>query len=497
MFHVNDVRNWLRCPRAFWLARQSRPQSIRFLQLDEPLRLLGRKKLHLSEFFCGQRGDPNEATLDALSQSEWLCDARFEYEELRINIPFIHVTPSGLELYYLQMGGLPKAQLIEYYLIHQWVLENLKLPVEDWHILYFNPDYIRGEELDYDQLLALTDRFFNDYARPASRTIREHLAFHKKDYQPVIEAMRLADEENTKVERRIPACLRRLTCQYFEDCFGSQKVPDDSVLYLNGCPDKYDLYDQNIRHISEAIPYLQDINRQQYAQIMAAKNGGLFADRLGLKMWLQEKLVEPLSFLDFEWNTCLIPPYAGTKPNCYLLFQYSLDVINQKERQHYDFLGFEDCQKELVKKLLKDLPQSGSILTYGGDNAEKLRIRELAERFPDYQEPLLALCERIVDLSVLFTSGMIYDLRMRGNYSLKELLPLFQKEKNYTDLPIGKAMDAVLTYRELSQNRDPEKEQELLEYCNLDTYAMILMVEWLISLSKGETYAECTDTLAA
>ena len=42
--------------------------------------------------------------------------------------------------------------------------------------------------------------------------------------------------------------------------------------------------------------------RFQFAQIMAARNGGLFADRLALRQWMDECIRYPLTYLDFEWG---------------------------------------------------------------------------------------------------------------------------------------------------------------------------------------------------
>ena len=75
--------------------------------------------------------------------------------------------------------------------------------------------------------------------------------------------------------------------------------------------------------------------------------------------------------------------------------------------------------------MINDLPKEGSILVYNMEGAEKLRLIQLAKQFPQYKDELQQIWERMVDLSLPFSSGNIYDLRMEGMYSLKKLVPIF------------------------------------------------------------------------
>lgn len=81
------------------------------------------------------------------------------------------------------------------------------------------------------------------------------------------------------------------------------------------------------------------------------------------------------------------------------------------------------------------------------DGAEKLRLIQLSEQFPEYEKDLMAICERMIDLSKPFEQGIYYDSRMRGHYSLKNLLPVFRADYTYEDLDIQNGMSAVYAYR--------------------------------------------------
>ena len=54
-------------------------------------------------------------------------------------------------------------------MLSAWVLENLGLAVNSLYVIHLNPDYIRGKELDPQELFIISDRFYNEAGRPALR----------------------------------------------------------------------------------------------------------------------------------------------------------------------------------------------------------------------------------------------------------------------------------------------------------------------------------------
>lgn len=69
-----------------------------------------------------------------------------------------------------------------------------------------------------------------------------------------------------------------------------------------------------------------------------------------------------------------------------------------------------------------------------------------------------AVWERMVDLSLPFSTGNVYDIRMAGFYSLKRLVPVFS-DYSYQDLEISYGMDAVEKWREYC-TADAEKSRK-------------------------------------
>jgi hypothetical protein len=91
---------------------------------------------------------------------------------------------------------------------------------------------------------------------------------------------------------------------------------------------------------------------------------------------------------------------------------------------------------------------------------------------------LLALNERVVDLLPIAREHY-YHPSQKGSWSIKAVLPAICPDLNYADLDGvqdgGMAMDAFNEAISSDTNaaRKKEIEQQLLRYCELDTYAMV------------------------
>jgi hypothetical protein len=109
---------------------------------------------------------------------------------------------------------------------------------------------------------------------------------------------------------------------------------------------------------------------------------------------------------------------------------------------------------------------------------EKTRISELANRFPELAQDLLALNDRVVDLLPI-ARAYYYHPSQKGSWSIKAVLPALCPDLHYDDLEGvqdgGMAMSAF--FEAIAPHTTParkaEIELQLLDYCKLDTYAMV------------------------
>lgn len=200
-----------------------------------------------------------------------------------------------------------------------------------------------------------------------------------------------------------------------------------------------------------------------------------------------------MHFFDFETIMPAIPVLDGTRPYQQIPFQYSLHILAENQSiEHREFLASPtdfhrtDPRKLLIEQLKKDFRNSGSIVTYN-KSFEIGRLKELAEAFPEDAEFLQGLIERIVDLYDVFWNRWYYHPAMKNSASIKSVLPALIPEFSYGDLNISDGSTASELFLESIQKNSlytPELQENLLKYCERDTYAMVLVYQFLQKLEN-------------
>lgn len=202
-----------------------------------------------------------------------------------------------------------------------------------------------------------------------------------------------------------------------------------------------------------------------------------------LKGFISE-LEYPLHFLDFETYSVPVPEFDGHWPYRQIPFQYSLHIKQDRksEIKHFHFLsecGINPCAS-FIERLIGDLGKTGSIIVYNR-NFENTRLNELKDEFPKYSKAIEKIQERFVDLMVPFRKKFLYLPQMNGSYSIKNVLPALVPDLTYDSLLIGNGMDASQAFYDLKFEKNTENivkvREALLEYCKLDTWAMVKILE--------------------
>lgn len=188
----------------------------------------------------------------------------------------------------------------------------------------------------------------------------------------------------------------------------------------------------------------------------------------------------PAYFLDFETIQFAVPIWEGTRPYQQIPFQFSVHRLScdgQLDEQSFLDLTGGDPSRAFAEALIGACGEQGPIFVYNA-GFETARIRELSERFPLLAKPLLALNERVVDLLPV-ARDHFYHPSQKGSWSIKAVLPALCPDLDYGQLEGvqdgGMAMNAFLEALapHTSWARKSEIEQQLLNYCALDTYAMV------------------------
>ncbi len=490
MIHVTDILHALCCEKYAWNIYHKISLPKQYFHMIEPFSSLWKAYLGLEDAVCGQVGDTNEMTMAKMKDTSVILFARFSYDECRTQIPVLIKREEGYHAIYPYLSCYPRESEAFRMKLNDLIAQKAGISIVSHEIIYIQKDYVRKEDLDLHSLLVKGDCFFNRRNNP-SKNIDSRVQAIDVDLDACIaKTKEIVAQSEINMERN-KNCTAGRRCSYYASCFDDSVLPDDSVLFLTTSQNKLEAYRLGLRHISQMDIDQLEGYRLQYAQFMASRNG-FFMDRLALSQWL-DKVKYPISYLDFEWDTFGIPPYPNMKPFDVLCFQYSLHIeTRQKELEHRDFFGTSDCRKAFIESLLNDLPSEGSILVYNMEGAEKLRLMQLAEQFPEYADRLKAVCDRMMDLSKPFETGIYYDNRMRGHYSLKNVLPVFTDEVSYKQLAIHDGLNAVHAYRTIEQASVADQKkirEDIRNYCRMDTYAEYVVYHGLINQIKEEENA--------
>jgi len=89
----------------------------------------------------------------------------------------------------------------------------------------------------------------------------------------------------------------------------------------------------------------------------------------------------------------------------------------------------------------------------------------------------------IEDLMITFQRKHLYTKAMKGKYFIKYVLPTLVPELNHNQLEISDGMMASHTFAALHLVQDKSEVEEIrrnrLEYCKLDTLAMVKILDKL------------------
>ena len=323
-----------------------------------------------------------------------------------------------------------KDQFVQDAALQYYVITKSGLPLEDIFIMHLNNEYVRYGELDLQQLFT-----------PAS----------------VLETVK--NKQAEIAEKILDLKIMLKSKQYPDITMGAQ------------CNNPYAC--DFIGHCSKGITTIEP----DYGQPKI--------DKEAIQVFL-DTLEYPLYYLDFETWMAPVPEQDGYWAYRQIPFQFSLHIQDNPdaELRHLEYLA-ENRHSNLLaftEQLIKALGTAGSIMVYN-KAFENTRLRELKEQFQEHENAITALQERIIDLITPFRKKQYYLPEMEGSYSIKQVLPALFPELSYDQLKIGNGIDASATFYNLDKVTDAAEvastRKALLEYCKLDTLAMVKILEVL------------------
>jgi len=255
----------------------------------------------------------------------------------------------------------------------------------------------------------------------------------------------------------------------------------------------FNLYNAGYKTISE-IPEENNLDKNANIHIQAHKSGEVLINKPEIETFLS-KISYPLFFMDFETFMPAIPIYDTTKPYQHIPFQYSIHYKKSKDAtlEHFYFLAEQgsDPRKAFLENLLKHIGNSGTILVYDV-LMEKNVLNGLKNLYPEYAAHIDAVLSRFVDLIKPFQEKNYYHPAMKNSFSIKNILHALVPELSYTELSISSGSIAMTAFESLQTETDMfkiiEVRDNLLKYCELDTLAMVKVLEILEKAVNEQQY---------
>ncbi len=356
--------------------------------------------------------------------------------------------------------------------LQYYVISNSGIEINDFSIIHINNQYIRKGELDINELFTIQSVI--DSILPMQNFVEENVERLKKV---------ISQREMPKVDIG-EHCHNPYTCSFFNYCRGH--IPEDSIFDFSGMhlKKKYEMYKEGLIKLDD-VPDDYSLNKNNGIQLDVYKSGEPLIDKDAIGNFLSD-LNYPLFFMDFETFQPAVPLYDNSKPYQQIPFQYSIHLKEKKdgELKHFEFLAEpgEDPRIKFIEGLLNDAKGKGDIIVYN-KSFEITRLKEIARDFPEYSDEIEKLILRIKDLMIPFQRKYYYAPEMKGSYSIKAVLPSLVPELSYDELEINEGGLASITFESLQTETDmiiiAETREQLLEYCKLDTFAMVKILEKL------------------
>jgi hypothetical protein len=366
-----------------------------------------------------------------------IYEATFAAHDTLVAVDILHQIDGKWHAFEVKSTNSIKETHVQDAAIQYYVMTQAGITIEDISIMYFDRTYVRQGDIEPKGLFTY-------------QSVKDQIGKYLVDIPTNIEAFLDVYKQDEPVVPMGKQCNDPYGCEFAQYC---------SALSEN----KISIEDTN-----EKPPLSAEINHVNSAAITNFLKAHPY----------------PIHSLDFETIMYGIPEFDQSRPYQQIPFQYSLhtqkDVTSAPE--HFEFLGngTDDPREALIQSLISNLGNEGSILVYS-IAFERTRLRELARDFPKYKVELSHIEQRLVDLLPIFRTHLKTEVTNQSA-SLKVVLPTFLPHHSYQELDIQDGMATMAMYRSLvtlPKNEALEAEKAMLDYCKLDTLAVLELYKLL------------------
>ena len=477
--------NAVQCPKMLWL-KTYMPEEFDDSCMNEAVLQTGNEVGDLAMGIFGEYtevpfGDLKEMMRITeeliLQKTPVICEASFSFDGLFCSVDILrNLGRNRVELYEVKSSTSLHEIYLEDVSYQAMVLTKLGYHVTRACLIHLNKEYVRLGDLDLNELFTTED--LTDIARSRQGIVEEKIAFLKA-------YMRKRKEPDQPIGVH---CFTPYACGFFSHC--TKELPKPNVFDLRNTQlnTRIRYYEQGLISFAD----LQSCGNLKKNPAMQVKYELEDLPDLIQKPAIQQFLdtiTYPLYYLDFETFQPAIPLYDCCSPYDQIPFQYSLHYQKKKNGKlyHREYLAkpHEDPRRGLAEQLCRDIPEDVCVLAYNMA-FEKARIKEMAGLFPDLAPHLMSIFNNMKDLMIPFQQRAWYNRAMQGSYSIKYVLPALypdDPELDYHSLEGvhngHEASDAFKQMHSMDADTLQEYRRYLLKYCELDTYAMVKLLNRL------------------
>lgn len=343
-------------------------------------------------------------------------------------------------------------------------------------VVTLNGEYVREGEIDVEKLFDVTD---------VTETVDSRLTATEEQIEAAFEYLK-----TEPVPSLADYCTEsKFDCRFIQLNFRELPERDLFELWTLKHEKRRELLRAGIIDLRD-IPDDFHLSQKQRKHVELARANAPVIDREAI-IAKMDSWEYPLHFLDYETFAYAIPQFEDVRPFQQMVFQYSLHSIQAPggELEHREFLSHgDDAPPRSVAESLRD-SMSGGIGTVfvWYESFEKTRNTEMAEMYPDLKDFFNEVNEKTYDLMKIFSENLYVHPDFRGRTSIKKILPVLVPSLRYEGLGIPDGLTATIKWFHAAKWKISDAERltifnDLLEYCELDTKAMVEIYNVLRSL---------------
>jgi hypothetical protein len=481
----SKILSLLQCPKRLWL-EQHRPELI---VVDESVQARLDAGQRVGEVARGLF--PGGLLVEGPSMAERirrtgellrnhsgpLFEAAFLHQNVRVMADILLPAPEGFILIEVKSATSVKDYYLPDIAIQSWVLQGAGLDLGGIELAVIDSGFVYPGHGNYDGLLARHD--VGGQARALQAEVpgwaTEGLALLASAEEP----------EKTPGDQ----CGTPFSCPFQAYCVpeAAEEYPVESLPRIGAKAKTLRAQGFNdIRDLPDSFPLSA---AQSRVREVTKRGGAVLSPEAGA---LINSLPWPRWYMDFETIGLAVPEWAGTRPYQQIPFQWSCHVEEKGGTlRHCEFLADDreaNPRRAFAESLIASLAGSGPVLVYNAA-FEKRILNETAAAFTDLAGELMAISGRIFDLLPV-ARDHYYHPDMGGSWSLKSVLPTVAPELAYDGLSVSHGEEAQAAFWEMlalpkgSAEREARR-RDLLEYCQRDTYALVVLARFFAGKSKS------------